>query len=72
MKKFLAIATVLGTTMALGACNGNMGYVDTAPPYTQERTQGTAPTAAATAAVTKAAPVRYKAAERTFSKVQSK
>jgi len=47
MKKFLAIATVLGTTMALGACNGNMGYVDTAPPYTQERTQGTAPTAAA-------------------------
>lgn len=70
MKKFLAIATVLGTTMALGACNSTTGYVDTAPPYTQERTQGTTPTAAAV--VKKAAPVRYKAAERTFSKVQSK
>lgn len=69
MKKFLAIAAVLGTTMALGACaQGELGYVDTAPPYTQERT-ASGPTAAP---VMKKAPVRYQAAERTFTRVQSK
>lgn len=68
MKKFLAIAVVLGSTMALGACESGVGYVDTAPPYTQERT-ASGPTEAAPM---KAAPVRYRAAERTFSKVQAK
>lgn len=68
MKKFLAVAVLLGSTALLGACHTGTGYVDTAPPYTQERTQGTSPTAV----VTKSAPVRYKAAERTFTKVQSK
>ncbi len=46
MKKLLATALVLGSTLALTACDTTgSGYVDTQPPYAQERTVGAAPAA---------------------------
>ncbi len=41
MKKIIAAACLLGSSVALSACgNTGMGYVDTQPPYTEERTAG--------------------------------
>jgi hypothetical protein len=48
MKKIVASLCLLGATMALAACDTTgMGYVDTQPPFTDERTVGTVPTASA-------------------------
>ncbi len=67
MKKLLAAVCVLGSTLALTACDTTgSGYVDTQPPYAQERTVGTGPVAAAPAA----APV--KSAEPVFEKKVTK
>ncbi|MBL8641936.1 MAG: hypothetical protein JNL76_07470 [Alphaproteobacteria bacterium] len=45
MKKLLAGLCVLASTLSLAACDtSGSGYVDTQPPYAQERTGGT-PTA---------------------------
>lgn len=39
MKKVIAVACLLGSTVALSACgNTGTGYVDTQPPYSHERT----------------------------------
>ena len=59
MKKLIAAVCVLGSTLALTACDSTgTGYVDTQPPYANERTAGEAPAAAAVAApVTSAEPV---------------
>ncbi|MEZ5918621.1 MAG: hypothetical protein R3D66_01430 [Alphaproteobacteria bacterium] len=69
MKKLAATVCILGTAMALSACetNGGMGNVDTAPPYASERTAGWSQDAAP-------APVRQAPAqeERVFRQVQSK
>lgn len=44
MKKLLATVCVLGSTLALTACDTTgSGYVDTQPPYASERTVGAAP-----------------------------
>ena len=44
MKALLATVLVLGSTLALTACDTTgSGYVDTQPPYAQERTVGAAP-----------------------------
>jgi hypothetical protein len=41
MKKLLATVCVLGSTLALTACDSTgSGYVDTQPPYATERTVG--------------------------------
>ena len=41
MKKLLATICVLGSTLALTACDSTgTGYVDTQPPYASERTVG--------------------------------
>ncbi len=69
MKKLLAAVCVLGSTLALTACDTTgSGYVDTQPPYAQERTVGTGPVAAAPAPA--AAPV--KSAEPVFEKKVTK
>jgi len=65
MKKFIATFCIIGSTIALGACaQGGLGFNDTEPPYTQERTASSGPKAAA--------PVKYTPAARTFTKAQSK
>jgi hypothetical protein len=47
MKKLIAAVCVLGSTLALTACDSTgAGYVDTQPPYASERTVGEAPAAA--------------------------
>ncbi len=57
MKKLIATVCVLGSTLALTACDSTgTGYVDTQPPYASERTAGAAPAAAA-APVASAEPV---------------
>ena len=44
MKTLLATVMVLGSTLALTACDTTgSGYVDTQPPYAQERTVSAAP-----------------------------
>ncbi len=44
MKKFIATVCLLGSALALSACESTgTGYVDTQPPYTQERTASSAP-----------------------------
>lgn len=41
MKAFLATVCLLGSTLALAACDTTgEGYVDTQPPYASERTAG--------------------------------
>lgn len=68
MKKLLATVCVLGSTLALTACDTTgSGYVDTQPPYTQERTVGTGPVAAPVAA-----PEPAKSAEPVFEKKVTK
>ena len=63
MKKLLAAVCVLGSTLALTACDSTgSGYVDTQPPYAQERTVGTGPVAAPVA------PEPAKSAEPVFEK----
>ncbi len=48
MKKLLATVCILGSTLALTACDSTgSGYVDTQPPYASERTVGAAPAVAA-------------------------
>ena len=57
MKKIIATVSLLGATLALSACESTgTGYVDTQPPYEQERTAGGAE-APAPAPVKTAAPV---------------
>ena len=47
MKKLIAAVCVLGSTLALTACDSTgTGYVDTQPPYASERTAGETPAAA--------------------------
>ncbi len=47
MKKIIATVCLLGSALALSACESTgSGYVDTQPPYTQERTASSAPVAA--------------------------
>jgi hypothetical protein len=56
MKKLLATVCVLGSTLALTACDTTgSGYVDTQPPYATERTVGAAPAAYAPAEAPKSA-----------------
>ncbi len=44
MKKLLATVCILGSTLALTACDTTgSGYADTQPPYASERTVGAAP-----------------------------
>lgn len=51
MKKLLAMVCVLGSTLALTACDSTgSGYVDTQPPYASERTVGAVTPAAETPA----------------------
>ena len=51
MKKLLATVCVLGSTLALTACDSTgSGYVDTQPPYASERTVGAVTPAAETPA----------------------
>ena len=39
MKKVIALACLIGSTVALSACGSTgTGYVDTQPPYSDERT----------------------------------
>lgn len=59
MQKLIATVCILGSTLALTACDSTgTGYVDTQPPYAAERTVGAAPAAAPAAApVTSAEPV---------------
>ena len=58
MKKLLATVCIIGSTLALTACDSTgSGYVDTQPPYAQERTAGEAPAMAAPAPVKSAEPV---------------
>ena len=65
MKKLLATVCVLGSTLALTACDTTgSGYVDTQPPYAQERTVGTGPVAAAPTP----APAPVRSAEPVFEK----
>lgn len=65
MKKLIATIAIVGSAATLSACEtSGMGDVDTAPPYTTERT-ATHGTKAAPAP----APVR---AERVFREVQTK
>lgn len=47
MKALLATVCLLGSTLALAACDTTgQGYVDTQPPYSSERTAGGAQAAA--------------------------
>jgi len=56
MKKLLATVCIIGSTLALTACDTTgSGYVDTQPPYAQERTVGTGPVAAPAAEPAKSA-----------------
>ena len=69
MKKVIAAVCVLGSTLALAACDSTQpsGYVDTQPPYTAERTAGEAPAPAPVAA-----PEKTKSAEPVFEKKVTK
>ena len=71
MKKVIAAVCVLGSTLALAACDSTQpsGYVDTQPPYTAERTAGEAPAPAPVAAP---APEKAKSAEPVFEKKVTK
>jgi len=58
MKKLLATACIIGSTLALTACDTTgSGYVDTQPPYAQERTVGAVTPTPAPAPVKSAEPV---------------
>ncbi len=47
MKALIATVCLIGSTVALTACDTTgQGYVDTQPPYAAERTAGAAPAAA--------------------------
>jgi hypothetical protein len=64
MKKLIAAVCVLGSTLALTACDtSGEGYADTQPPYAAERTAGDSP------AVT---PAPVKSAEPVFEKKVTK
>ncbi|MGH1399025.1 MAG: hypothetical protein ACRBCT_07415 [Alphaproteobacteria bacterium] len=66
MKKLIATLCIAGSAFALSACDTTgMGYVDTAPPYADDRTASHGPEAVAP--VKRVAP-----AERVFREVQSK
>lgn len=72
MKKVIAAVCVLGSTLALTACDSTgSGYVDTQPPYAAERTAGESPAAAPVAAPV-AAPEKSKSAEPVFEKKVTK
>lgn len=62
MKKFAATLCIAGSVLALAACESvGSGNVETAPPYSTERTAGSTD-----------APVRAAQTERTFRATQSK
>jgi len=69
MKKTIATFCLLGATLGLSACNSaSTGDVDTAPPYTMDRTAGyekEMPVSAAT-------PARMAPAEKVFKRAQTK
>jgi len=73
MKKTLATLCLVGSTLALTACDSTtMGDVDTQPPYAMERTatheQGTMMKAAPVVQT----PTRVAPAEQVFQRAQSK
>ena len=58
MKKLIASLCLLGSVVALSACDSSGdGYVDTQPPYSTERTAGATQAAAPAAPVQSAEPV---------------
>lgn len=58
MKKVIAMACLIGSTVALSACGSTgTGYVDTQPPYSDERTASHTVETAAPAPVRAATPV---------------
>ncbi len=66
MKKVAATLCLLGSTLALSACDTTgTGNVDTQPPYTMERTASHEQIAPAT-------PTRVVPAERVFQRAQTK
>jgi len=71
MKKSIATFCLLGSTLALSACNfATTGDVNTAPPYSMERTAtyGEITTPAPIAAT----PTRVAPAEKVFRRAQTK
>ncbi|MGH1379011.1 MAG: hypothetical protein ACRBB3_09345 [Alphaproteobacteria bacterium] len=69
MKKTLATLCLVGSTLALSACDTTgTGNVDTAPPYAQERTA----THEKDAMPVTATPTAVVPAERVFQRAQTK
>lgn len=67
MKKVMATFCLIGSTIALSACGTTgAGNVDTAPPYSMERT------ASGTKATPAAAPAPIAPAEQVFQRAQTK
>ena len=70
MKKVLAALCLVGSTIALSACDTtSMGYVDTAPPYDMDRTATHAKSADDSYVAT---PTRVAPAEKVFRRAQTK
>ncbi len=70
MKKAISAFCLVGATMTLAACDTTgMGEVDTAPPYTMERTAITTPKAAP---VVTSTPTAVAPAEKVFQRAQTK
>lgn len=67
MKKALATLCLVGSTMALAACETGTGNIETAPPYTMERTASHEK-----AAPVMAAPVAEPTGDAVFHKSQTK
>ena len=76
MKKLSLALFILGSTVALSACNGSTGYSDTQPPYGDERTAvGNGTYTGSTGDLSGAVDTvksTAKKAERTFRDYQSK
>lgn len=73
MKKIVMTTLLLGSTLAVSACDSaTMGDVDTAPPYALERTARHEQAVQAAAPVAVATPTRVAPAERVFQRAQTK
>lgn len=73
MKKLIASAMLLGSTVAISACDTTtMGDVDTAPPYALERTATHDSGYVAPVVVADPAPAAVAPAERVFQRAQTK
>lgn len=69
MKKVIATVCLIGSTIALSACeSGVSGNVDTAPPYAMERTASHGNTVESAPST----PSRVAPAERVFRRAQQK